>query len=181
MAEGRFGIVVCDGSGRVTSATDGVAAFLGGRGAEAGASVADLFDISPDAASWVAAALGRANESAKAETTTIPSWPAGAVRLTTSRLAGGASPSVALLLESAKPVAPDVALPHEVARKTWHDIQNQLGGLKLYATFLKRKLGSADEQLRETADKIVQGVDAVSQSIANARRGEEGKENEKGQ
>ena len=59
-----------------------------------------------------------------------------------------------------------------VSQRAWHDIKNQLGGLKLYATFLKMKLGKEDDLVRETSEKIVRGIDAIVETIAEVRRGD---------
>src|SRR6185369_8071164 len=76
----------------------------------------------------------------------------------------------ALVAASAEPPSIDGA---NVSQQVWHDIKNQLGGLKLYATFLKMKLASDDEMVRETTTKIVSGIDAIVRSIAEVRRGPE--------
>ncbi len=57
-----------------------------------------------------------------------------------------------------------------VTREQWHDVKNHLGGLKLYATFLKRKLTEGDE-LR-TVEKMLKGIDVLIEHLAKIRRGE---------
>ena len=57
-----------------------------------------------------------------------------------------------------------------VTRQQWHDIKNSLGGLKLYATYLKRKLPEGEDQ--QIADKILAGVDGLIDQLAKIRRGE---------
>jgi hypothetical protein len=57
-----------------------------------------------------------------------------------------------------------------VTRQQWHDIKNHLGGLKLYATYLKRKLPEGEDQ--EISGKILTGVDALIDKLAKIRRGE---------
>jgi len=152
--------------------------MLGGAELAVGTLVYEGLAAAPAVAAWTRVALewaaaGESSDSAvvagndgplRASATALPLDGVSAVVLSFSRAA----------------LRGDVA-PADVSRKTWHDIQNQLGGLKLYATFLKRKLGEADAQLRETADKIVSGIDAVAQSISDARRGQEGTRDEKGQ
>lgn len=57
-----------------------------------------------------------------------------------------------------------------VTRQQWHDIKNHLGGLKLYATFLKRKLGAGDDQ--QIVEKMLHGIDVLIEHLAKIRRGE---------
>lgn len=57
-----------------------------------------------------------------------------------------------------------------VTRQQWHDVKNHLGGLKLYATYLKRKLPEGEDQ--KIAEKILAGVDGLIDQLAKIRRGE---------
>lgn len=57
-----------------------------------------------------------------------------------------------------------------VARKQWHEIKNHIGALKLYATFLKRKMPEGDE--RRIVEKIFNGVNALIGYMDKIRRGE---------
>jgi nitrogen fixation/metabolism regulation signal transduction histidine kinase len=174
MNEQPVGVIVCGRDGRIRSATPEAHELLGGDALEAGASLADGFAAAPGLARWVEGALARGGPARMFQTGVIAATNAPPLRVYLTVLPDGGSDGEVALALTRVTGTEDVVLPHDVARKTWHDIQNQLGGLKLYATFLKKKLGTADDQVRETAEKIVMGVDAVSQSIANARRGEGG-------
>ena len=57
-----------------------------------------------------------------------------------------------------------------VERRQWHEIKNHVGALKLYATFLKRKMPQGDE--RQTVEKIINGVNALISYLDKIRRGE---------
>jgi hypothetical protein len=57
-----------------------------------------------------------------------------------------------------------------VTRQQWHDIKNQLGGLKLYATFLNRKLPSTED--RQTVERMLNGINVLIEHLAKIRRGE---------
>jgi len=57
-----------------------------------------------------------------------------------------------------------------VTRQEWHDVKNHLGGLKLYATFLKRKLALEEDQ--QIVEKMLQGIDVLIEHLAKIRRGE---------
>ncbi len=56
-----------------------------------------------------------------------------------------------------------------VARRQWHEIKNHIGALKLYATFLKRKMPEGDE--RRIVEKIFTGVNALISYLDRIRRG----------
>ncbi|HSE98993.1 MAG TPA: hypothetical protein VLD57_12065 [Blastocatellia bacterium] len=57
-----------------------------------------------------------------------------------------------------------------VTRQQWHDIKNHLGGLKLYATFLNRKLPPSEE--RQTVERMLNGLNVLIEHLAKIRRGE---------
>jgi nitrogen-specific signal transduction histidine kinase len=57
-----------------------------------------------------------------------------------------------------------------VARRQWHEIKNHIGALKLYATFLKRKLADGDERI--TVEKIFNSVNALISYLDRVRRGD---------
>jgi hypothetical protein len=57
-----------------------------------------------------------------------------------------------------------------VTRQQWHDIKNHLGGLKLYATFLNRKLPPSEE--RQTVERMLHGINVLIEHLAKIRRGE---------
>lgn len=56
-----------------------------------------------------------------------------------------------------------------VTRRQWHEIKNHVGALKLYATFLKRKMPEGDE--RKIVEKIFGGVNALIGYLDRVRRG----------
>ncbi len=57
-----------------------------------------------------------------------------------------------------------------VSRKQWHEIKNHIGALRLYATFLKRRMPEGDE--REIVDKVLHGVNALIGYLDRVRRGD---------
>jgi len=57
-----------------------------------------------------------------------------------------------------------------VYRKQWHEIKNAIGAMKLYATFLTRKLPEGDE--RQTVEKMLAGINGLNDYLAKIRRGE---------
>jgi len=70
-------------------------------------------------------------------------------------------------------LTPPNALNTERVRRIQHDIKNQLGGLKLYTNFLKKRLAD-DSELIEIIDKMNNIVGAITQQV-NQIRQEEGK------
>lgn len=57
-----------------------------------------------------------------------------------------------------------------VSRKQWHEIKNHVGALRLYATFLKRRMPEGDE--REIVEKMLQGINSLIAYLDRIRRGE---------
>ena len=57
-----------------------------------------------------------------------------------------------------------------VYRKQWHEIKNHIGALKLYATFLTKKLPEGDEL--HAVEKMLNGINTLIEYLARIRRGE---------
>ena len=57
-----------------------------------------------------------------------------------------------------------------VTRQQWHDLKNHLGGLKLYATLLNRKLHQGGDL--EIVEKMLSGINAMIERVAKIRKGE---------
>ena len=57
-----------------------------------------------------------------------------------------------------------------IYRKQWHEIKNHIGALKLYATFLTRKMQEGDE--RQTVEKMLNGINVLIEYLAKIRRGD---------
>ena len=73
-------------------------------------------------------------------------------------------------MKSENPTPSDASRLEDIGRATLrivHDIKNQLNGLKLYATFLQKRLeqqNRSDEE-RETAAKIIAGLDRAAKDM----------------
>ncbi len=65
--------------------------------------------------------------------------------------------------------AVDYAALGQATAKLIHDFKNQLGGLKLYATFLKTRLAH-DAESAEIVGKIVQGLDGMAENATLVSR-----------
>ncbi len=57
-----------------------------------------------------------------------------------------------------------------IYRKQWHEIKNHIGALKLYATFLTKKLPDGDEL--QAVEKMLSGINTLIEYLARIRRGE---------
>jgi hypothetical protein len=57
-----------------------------------------------------------------------------------------------------------------VDRQQWHDIKNHLGSLKLYATFLKKKI--PDGETQQIVEKLLNGINSLIEELARIRRGD---------
>jgi nitrogen-specific signal transduction histidine kinase len=57
-----------------------------------------------------------------------------------------------------------------VTRREWHEIKNHVGALRLYATFLKRRMPEGDE--RQIVEKVLQGINTLIGYLDRIRRGE---------
>ena len=57
-----------------------------------------------------------------------------------------------------------------IYRRQWHEIKNHIGALKLYATFLTKKMPEGDE--RQTVEKMLNGINGLIDYLAKIRRGE---------
>jgi nitrogen fixation/metabolism regulation signal transduction histidine kinase len=158
-------VIVFDDEGRVRSATPGAGALLGPPEPRVGATLDDTLAAVPRLHEWVAVAVDRARGEGVGDSCVDLDAPSP-VEIRIAPVSGDAAGFVLV----ASPAEPPAPAPDGVTQRAWHDIKNQLGGLKLYATFLRMKLGGQDEQIRETAGKIVAGVDAVVVAIADARR-----------
>ena len=68
-------------------------------------------------------------------------------------------------------LTPPNALNTERVRRIQHDIKNQLGGLKLYSNFLKKRLAD-DKELTDVIDKMTNIVGTIAQQVTRIRQGE---------
>lgn len=57
-----------------------------------------------------------------------------------------------------------------VVRGQWHEIKNQVGAMKLYATYLIRKMPESED--RQTIEKMLNGINGLIDYLAKIRRGE---------
>ena len=170
MMEELVAILICDADGRVRSASRGAGAAFGDAHVEAGLHVGEALASSPKLRDWVATAIDKAAAGdGDGDSCVLLEDVGEALEVFVVPLADPGGDAFAVV---ASRTAAAGQRPDEVSQKTWHDIKNQLGGLKLYATFLKKKLGDEEGTISETAGRIVSGIDAVVRSIAEARRGE---------
>lgn len=167
-------VVVCDTTGKVLAVSTATADERFSSDAVTQKSIDDLFGQSSAVARWVRGELARADkdEGYFSETTLKEGAARTFVRLDLLERDGE---SFGFALQ----VYPDGALsgqsePKEgdsvVTQKQWHEIKNHIGALKLYATFLTRRMQEGDE--RQTVEKMLNGINLLIDYIAKIRRGE---------
>ncbi len=160
-------VVVVDAAGTVRFASQGASTTFGAGGLRPGADVDDAFRGTGELGAWISEASHRARETGTGDRCFVQAGDDGAgVDFALTPTSDDGAFVVVASMSEPEPV--EIAT---VSQRAWHDIKNQLGGLKLYATFLKIKLGGEDDMVRETTAKIVGGIDAIVHSIAEARRG----------
>ncbi|MEW6729695.1 MAG: hypothetical protein AB1489_00025 [Acidobacteriota bacterium] len=129
-----------------------------------GSSLTEIDTGVPGLAKWILESLAAGLPTAQREFP-VDNETLSASLLSLNGLVG--MPQLLLLLN--KPSLP--ILPGEdVAARLRHDIKNRIGGLKLYATFLKRKLGEQPELL-EVIGKIIDSLDQLTKEANNIRFG----------
>jgi hypothetical protein len=165
---GACEIVLFDADGRVRSSSRGAAALLGGARLDSRSTINDALADLPALREWVASATDHARATGVGDACIVDLDGQSKVNLWVTRVSDDAG--VALVATPVEPPAVDAA---QVSQQSWHDIKNQLGGLKLYVTFLRMKLGNEDDLVRETSEKIVSSIDTIIRSIADIRRGVE--------
>lgn len=159
-------VIMCDPDGRVRSATPGAGGVLGVAEPAVGALLEEALGASPALQQWVTAAAEGARAGSAGDACAVVDGADAPLALWLGPVVGDGAGFVLV----ASPSEPPAPAADAVTQQAWHDIKNHLGGLKLYATFLRMKLTGHDEVVRETAGKIVVGVDAVVAAIAEARR-----------
>jgi nitrogen-specific signal transduction histidine kinase len=55
-------------------------------------------------------------------------------------------------------------------RERWHDIKNHVGSLKLYATFLQKKLPDGED--KQVVERLLKAIDTLAEQLARIRRGD---------
>jgi len=81
---------------------------------------------------------------------------------------GGRDERYAVLISRSEDPIPEGA--SLITRQQWHDIKNHLGGLKLYATFLKKKLEDGEDQA--IVEKLLNGINGLIDHLAQIRGGD---------
>lgn len=162
---GPVAVIICDAEGRVRSASRGAGVTFGTDGPLPGTSIGEALGATPKLRDWIVAAAERTSDW-NGDACVVLEETGTALDVCLTPLEGGGFAVVA------SPAELGTVSPDDVTQQEWHDIKNQLGGLKLYATFLKKRYGDEEGLVGETAAKIVGGIDAVVAAIAAARRGE---------
>jgi hypothetical protein len=125
-----------------------------------------VFEHVPGLRDWISAAIAsRAAASFNGESFGLAFLP-----LDIQNGSGPESPNATFFL-IANRLTPSNALNTDRVRRLQHDIKNQLGGLKLYTNFLKKRL-AGDNELIEIIDKMNNIVGAITQQVTQIRQEE---------
>ncbi len=158
-------IVVLDREQNVLAANSAWRALADGAGEPAGSFAAGAGQI-PGLAEWIAKSEG---EEAQAEFQSGK----GAVTARLVRLQGE-QPHRLLIIENRPATAASAGqaesgTEEDAYGRLRHDIKNRIGGLKLYTTFLKRKLGDQADLL-DVVGKMLNSLDQMTVEVNKIRR-----------
>src|SRR5262245_7919902 len=121
-------VIMFDADGRVRFASSGAGARLGVTELREGASLDDAFAGDATLRHWVGVAADRALAAGASGSCVRPGE--APVQYCVAPITSG---GFAVVAADAEPPAVD---GDQISQRAWHDIKNQLGGLKLFATFL---------------------------------------------
>ena len=153
-------------------------------GSSNGVHYAETFGRDSDLTTWLAKQIdqAKAHESYTAESRLEYLGGRVRVRFETLRFPAGDTPRedfsgksisndakrYAVLISPSEDRIPEGA--SLITRQQWHDIKNHLGGLKLYATFLKKKIPDGEDQA--IVEKLLNGINGLIEHLAQIRGGD---------
>jgi hypothetical protein len=167
-------LLLCDAAGRVQAVSGGTAGDAFPCVTIAQKHFAELFGPESDITRWLTEHLNQARRKIDyfAESS-LESGPRMVFLRLESLKCDGELYGFALHIFPSGPPAKACALEEGdavVYRKQWHEIKNHIGALKLYATFLTRKMQEGDE--RQTVEKMLNGINLLIDYLAKIRRGD---------
>jgi hypothetical protein len=167
-------LVICDNSGKVLAISNAGKDEKAPSEGVAGKHIADLFGQSSSITRWASSEIaGASNQRGYSSETVLDDGPARVFAQLDSLEREGESYGFALRLYPAGARSSRFELNEGdsiVTQKQWHEIKNYIGALKLYATFLTRRMEEGDE--RQTVEKMLNGINLLIDYIAKIRRGE---------
>ena len=171
-------LLVCDTAGKVQAVTSKGAGetFRGVNVAQRDLDLADIFGRGSDITNWFNKSIKDALEQDEytAEATVDLGFGGDTVFAKLESLRCGSELYGFALQLCPNAPAPNSFSPPEgdsvITRKQWHEIKNHVGALRLYATFLKRKMPDGDERL--IIEKMLNGVNALIGYLDKIRRGD---------
>jgi hypothetical protein len=166
-------LLICDAAGKVQAVSSGNSAYKLARPEAAQKHFSEVFGRDSQLTDWLTEQFSIARKDAEhyAESRVRNGSGEVMVKLESLRRDSelyGFAVYISSIEEAARPALGEGDAI--VTRQQWHDIKNHLGGLKLYATFLKRKLPAGDDQ--QTVEKMLSGIDGLIDHLAKIRRGE---------
>jgi nitrogen-specific signal transduction histidine kinase len=173
---GKAMLLVCDAAGKVQAVTSKGSGDTF-RGVNLGdRDFAEIFGRSSSINSWFTECVQQARQQDEyaAEATLDLGNGSGRVFVTLESLRCG-NELYGFALQLCPNAPPRTSLARDdgdsiITRKQWHEIKNHIGALRLYATFLKRKMPDGDE--REIVEKMLSGVNALIGYLDKIRRGD---------
>jgi len=126
-------------------------------------------DGEPDYKNWLSQQINQARKLEAYTAQTSLEHPGGRVSISFKTLSSpGHDNRYAVLISPSEDSIPEGA--SLITRQQWHDIKNHLGGLKLYATFLKKKIPDSEDQA--IVEKLLNGINGLIDHLAQIRGGE---------
>jgi len=167
-------LVICDAAGRVLAVSANAPREVIPCSPVAHKHFAEVFGESSAITRWLTDHLGQARREGDYLAETEVEFGDGLLQVhLESLMCDQELYGFALKLASVKPQAVGADLEDGdsvVYRKQWHEIKNYIGAMKLYATFLTRKLPEGEE--RQTIEKMLNGINSLIDYLARIRRGE---------
>jgi hypothetical protein len=122
-----------------------------------------------DLMSWVTSQIDRARKQESHRDRSTLEHPSGLVDVKFETLSlPGKDRRYAVLISQSEDLVPDGS--SVITRQQWHDIKNHLGGLKLYATFMKKKTSGTEDQV--IVEKLLNGINGLINHLAQIRGGD---------
>lgn len=156
-----YGAVAVDAAGQITAQSQNLAALIEVT-APVGQHYRQVFGQLPEVVAWLDRTLAAQ---------TVDQLQAGVQWWQVVPLEGG-EPGRMLVIISQTPLQAKGQLTAEQLSRIRHDIKNQLGGLKLYTNFLKKRL-AGEEEVLAIIEKMDSIVASITQQVSQIRHGEE--------
>lgn len=163
--------IICDTNGMLLAASNEDDGWLtplrqDGDSNQRGDHYAGIFGPESDLTRWIAAQMKRGDQDTVRGASSDISHNGEVVRVRMECLkSAGELFGYALHLS---PRAEGLSISTDQER--WHDIKNYIGSLKLYATFLQKKLPDGED--KQVVERLLKAIDTLAEQLARIRRGD---------